>query len=285
IITSCKVLHTLELEQCSSDHFARDSFIANFPLSQLSIKHLYFNFDKENYELFLMMLLEMINSNLTTLSTKLITSDVLQILSTYCTNITSLNVANILPNLNFKSMLHLISILPLRQLYLELPYSHFQENMFDINDLASSLPPSLECIHLNCFIAPQHLSDLLNESRSRFKSLWLYHVDDNYVDYLKRLYKYSQEHDNCLKDVKLGWNNLVNHRCRRKDRRLSGSDDEFQKTMSKRLKDAKNSVSKEKKWGSKVITNESFIINEAKHCDFSYHENIFERKLSDFKDY
>ncbi|CAI2164376.1 16677_t:CDS:2 [Funneliformis geosporum] len=241
IITSCKVLHTLELEQSSNDNFVRDSFIANFPLSQLSIKHFYFNFDKENYELFLMMILEMINSNLTTFSTKLITPNILQILSSYCTNITSLNVANILQNINFKSLLDFITILPLRQLYLELPYSHFQENMFEISNLASSLPTSLECIHLKCFISPQHLSDLLNESQSRIRSLWLYHVDDNYVEYLKILYKYSHEHDSCLKDVKLGWNNLVNHRCRRKNRSWSGSDDEFQRTMSKRLRDAKNS--------------------------------------------
>src|SRR5204863_1967934 len=80
IITSCKSLHTLELEQSfrkdDNFNFTSSDFTTNLPLShstQLQINHLYFNYDDKRSEILLMFILKMSNSNLNTLSTKLIT--------------------------------------------------------------------------------------------------------------------------------------------------------------------------------------------------------------------
>ncbi|RIA97967.1 hypothetical protein C1645_751272 [Glomus cerebriforme] len=240
-----------------------------------------------------MLLLEMTNLNLKTLSTKLITQNILQLLSTYCTNITSLNIANNLSHILFNSLLNLISSLPLRQLYLEIPHSCSREYLnVEIYKLASSLPIMLENLYLKCHISPEYLDILLNKSRSKIKSLWLYNVTDYYMDYLKILYQYSLVPNNRLRDVRFNWKtSFSNQRRNRRSSSLSCSDEEFQKTMSKQLKDARQSILKGKRKEKKLsldnedIIKEPFIINGVKECVFSSHEYVFERRLCDYKDY
>ncbi|POG66469.1 hypothetical protein GLOIN_2v1656553 [Rhizophagus irregularis DAOM 181602=DAOM 197198] len=160
----------------------------------------------------------------------------------------------------------------------------------EIYKLASSLPYTLENLYLKCHITPDYLDILLNRSRPNIKSLWLYNVSDYYMDYLKILYHYSLVQNNRLKDVRFNWNRSLNNsrRNRRSSSVTSCDDEEFKKTVSKHLKDARQSILKEKRKEKKESFDNNknpFIISEVKNHIFSYHDKVFERKLSDYKDH
>jgi hypothetical protein len=287
IISSCKALKTLELEQSwdkSNDdyNYHYSDLTKNFSLShttQLQINHLYFNYNDERSEMLLICLLEMTNLNLKTLSTKLITYNVLRVISSYCTNISSLNISHNFSHVNFNSLLNIIPIFPLRQLYLEISYSSSREYMdAEIYKLASSLPYSLENLYLKCHITPDYLDVLLNRSRPKLKSLWLYNVSDYYMDYLKILYSYSLVPNNRLKDVRFNWNKSLRSRRNRRSSSVSCDDEEFQKTVSKHLKDARQSILKEKRKEKKELFDikNPFIIGEVKNHVLSYHGKFFD---------
>ncbi|CAB5337669.1 unnamed protein product [Rhizophagus irregularis] len=299
LISSCKVLKTLELEQSwnKSDNdykFHYSDLTKNFSLShttKLQIDHLYFNFNDQRSETLLICLLEMTNLNLKTLTTKLITFNIMRIISTFCTNISSLNISHNFSHIDFTSLLNILPVFPLRQLYLEISYSSSREYMdAEIYKLASSLPYTLENLYLKCHITPDYLDILLNRSRPNIKSLWLYNVSDYYMDYLKILYHYSLVPNNRLKDVRFNWNRSLNNsrRNRRSSSVTSCDDEEFKKTVSKHLKDARQSILKEKRKEKKESFDNNknpFIISEVKNHIFSYHDKVFERKLSDYKDH
>ncbi|GES78472.1 hypothetical protein GLOIN_2v1656553 [Rhizophagus clarus] len=297
IISTCKELRILELEQSwnkidDNYNFSPSDFTKNFSLShttRLRIDHLYFNYNDERAESLLICLLEMTNLNLKTLSTKLITYNIMRIISSYCTNITSLNISHNFSHIDFTSFLNIIPAFPLRQLYLEISYSSSREYMdAEIYKLASSLPFTLENLYLKCHITPDYLDILLNRSRPKLESLWLYNVSDYYMDYLKILYHYSLVPNNRLKDVRFNWNKSLNSsRRNRRSSSVSCDDEEFQKTVSKHLKDARQSILKEKRKEKKELFDKKhpFTISEVKNHVFSHHDKIFERKLSDYKEH
>ncbi|CAI2168426.1 19967_t:CDS:2 [Funneliformis geosporum] len=201
ILINCTKLETLEITQERSSFFTNRNPSQQFYLNNhsISVKHFYHKNIVGN-ENFFKTFLKMTSRNLQTFSSRYITREILDIMWEHCPNISYLNVSTY--SFYISSFFQLIDSLKfLEHFTLEIQdgYPNFHE--YDLQQLASKLPHSLNYLGINFFLTPNQLNFFLNECKAQIQTLELnyFHLHD--IDYVHTVLKYSQE-VKCLKLVK-----------------------------------------------------------------------------------
>ncbi|CAG8461043.1 1487_t:CDS:2 [Funneliformis caledonium] len=201
ILISCTKLETLEITQERTSFFTNRNPSQQFYLNnhQISVKHFYHKNIIGN-ENFFKTFLRMTSRNLQTFSSRYITRDIVEIMREHCPNISYLNISTF--SFYISSFFQLIDSLKLLEhftLEIQDGYPNFHE--YDLQQLASKLPHSLNYLGINFFLTPNQLNFFLKECKAQIQTLELnyFHLHD--FDYVHTVIKYSQE-VKCLKLVK-----------------------------------------------------------------------------------